>query len=81
MLFGPSCPTCQGHNTYDPSKSSSANDLKTPFNLTYSFGNIVGDVFTDSVTIGGFEVSAYWSGILTVKLRFPVNRFPMEHWE
>ena len=66
MLFGPSCPTCQGHNIYDPSKSSSANDLKTPFNLTYGFGNIVGDVFTDSVTIGGFDVSAYWSGILTV---------------
>ena len=66
MLFGPSCPTCQGHNIYDPSQSSTANDLKTPFNLTYPFGNIVGDVFTDSVNVGGFEVSAYWPGILQV---------------
>ncbi|KAH9988378.1 aspartic peptidase domain-containing protein [Russula vinacea] len=70
MLFGPSCPTCQGHNTYDPSKSSSANDLKTPFNLTYGFGNIVGDVFTDSVTIGGFEVS---NGTLGVTSEIGLN--------
>jgi Eukaryotic aspartyl protease len=65
LLFGPSCPSCQGHNIYDPSNSSTADDLKTPFNLSTSLGNNAGDVFTDSLNIGGLEVSAYWSGILT----------------
>ncbi|KAH9989582.1 acid protease [Russula vinacea] len=63
ILFGSSCPSCQGHNTYDPSQSSSANDLKTPFNLTYSLGNIAGDMVTDSVTVGGFEVSNETLGV------------------
>ncbi|KAH9985170.1 aspartic peptidase domain-containing protein [Russula vinacea] len=62
-LFGPSCPTCQGHDIYDPSQSSSANDLKTPFNVSYSFGNLTGDVFTDSVTVGGFKVSNETLGV------------------
>ncbi|KAH9976060.1 aspartic peptidase domain-containing protein [Russula vinacea] len=66
LLFGPSCPTCQGHDIYDPSQSSTANDLKTPFNFTYSFGNLTGDVFTDSVAVGGFKVSNETLGVISI---------------
>ena len=58
FLFGPSCQSCHGHNIYDPSQSSTAKDLRQTGNLTYDGGNVVGNLFADTVSVGGFEVSA-----------------------
>jgi hypothetical protein len=59
FLSGPSCQSCHGHNIYNPSDSSTAKDLGLPANLTYGIGNIAGNLFTDTINVGGFEVSAY----------------------
>jgi hypothetical protein len=31
----------------------------------FGYGNVTGNLFTDTVNVGGFEVSAYWLGVLT----------------
>ncbi|OAX35396.1 acid protease, partial [Rhizopogon vinicolor AM-OR11-026] len=46
--------SCDGHNKYDPSTSSTAVDLGKPFVLTYITGDVEGEQFVDNVAIGGY---------------------------
>ncbi len=61
FLPGISCSNCGGHNLYNPSRSSSA--VNSNINATINFSDnsvAVGQVFSENVFVGGFEVSAYW---------------------
>lgn len=49
--------SCNHHNLYDASKSSTAHDLKSQFSLQYSGGSSSGTLYTDDVTIAGYTVS------------------------
>ncbi|KAF8473673.1 acid protease [Russula ochroleuca] len=57
FLPGPSCQSCQGLTIYDPSNSTTAKDLGQSTNLTFSIGSVFGNVFTDTINLGGFEAS------------------------
>ena len=49
--------TCSGHQTYDPSASSSSQDLGKTFALAYGDGSTVsGEQYTDEVSIAGLTV-------------------------
>ena len=55
--------TCNGHTLYDPSQSSTEDDLGTPFYLEYGDGSgVSGTLYTDDVTIAGYTVGL--SGLL-----------------
>lgn len=58
FLPGPNCKTnCDGHTVYDPSKSSTAVPLTTPFSLQYGDGSAVnGTEYADTVSIAGLTV-------------------------
>lgn len=48
---------CSGHTLYDPSASSSAEDLHKTFSLSYGDGSTArGEQFTDVVNISGLAV-------------------------
>jgi cathepsin D len=59
-LFVPSTScgsSCVGHQRYNPSDSSTAQDREETFSLTYGDGSTVsGEQFTDVVSIAGLEV-------------------------
>lgn len=59
FLPGPDCDSsCSGHTTYDPSSSSTSNDVGKTFSLSYGDGSTVsGEQYTDTVTIAGLTVS------------------------
>lgn len=49
--------TCQGHQVYDTSESSTASDRGQGFSLAFGDGSTVqGEVFTDTVTVAGLTV-------------------------
>lgn len=48
---------CSGHTLYDPSASSTAQDLHETFSLSYGDGSTAaGEKFLDVVSIGGLTV-------------------------
>jgi cathepsin D len=50
--------SCNGHTLYDPSQSSTQDDLGTPFDLEYEdYSDVKGTLYTDAVTIAGYTVS------------------------
>lgn len=67
FLPGTKCTSigCRHDHTYYPSLSFTAKDQMQSFFLSYSSGNVQGDLYTDSVFVGGFEVRAYFLGALT----------------
>lgn len=58
FLPGATCgATCQGHIIYDTSASSTAQDQSRDFSLLFGDGSsIQGEVFSDTVTLGGLTV-------------------------
>ena len=62
-LFVPSTKcdsTCSGHTLYDPSSSSTSDDLGDNFSLGYVDGSILsGEEYTDDVTIAGVVVRGH----------------------
>jgi cathepsin D len=56
---GVSCDaSCRGHKLYDPSQSSTAQDVGKPVNLTYAGGASASvEQYTDTVTLAGYMVS------------------------
>lgn len=58
FLFSPGCGVnCSGHTLYDPSASSSAQDLLKTFSLSYGDGSTAGgEQFTDVVNVAGLTV-------------------------
>jgi cathepsin D len=68
-LFVPSSncdPSCTGHKTYDPSSSSSSQDLGRPFELHYGDGSSAsGEQYSDVVNITGLIVCAFGSILST----------------
>ncbi|KAG1819974.1 aspartic peptidase domain-containing protein [Suillus variegatus] len=54
--------SCDGHNRYDPSKSSTAVDLHKPFWLSFGEGEVAGEQFADNVVIGGYEAKGQTLG-------------------
>lgn len=58
--------SCNGHNRYNPSSSSTAVDLHRDFVLTYGEGEVMGKQFADNVAIGGYEAEGQTLGAATV---------------
>ncbi|KAG1843133.1 aspartic peptidase domain-containing protein [Suillus subalutaceus] len=58
--------SCNGHNRYDPSKSSTADDLHKAFVLTFGEGEVEGEQIADNVVIGGYEAKGQTLGAATV---------------
>ncbi|KAG1747422.1 aspartic peptidase domain-containing protein [Suillus lakei] len=58
--------SCNGHNKYDPSSSSTAVDLKKSFVLTYGEGEVAGEQFADNVVIGGYKAKGQTFGAAIV---------------
>ena len=57
-LPGPNCTSnCAGHTIYDPSQSSTAQDLGQPFTISYGDNSTVsGEQYSDTVSISGLTV-------------------------
>jgi cathepsin D len=58
--------SCNGHNRYNSSKSSTAVDLHRLFVLTYGEGEVAGEQIVDNVVIGGHEAKGQTLGAATV---------------
>jgi len=58
FLPGPNCgDACDGHELYNPNSSSSAEALGRTFEVQYADGSMAtGDLYTDTVSLGGFKV-------------------------
>ncbi|KAF9010784.1 aspartic peptidase domain-containing protein [Cyathus striatus] len=67
VLPSPDCNTnCDNHRRYDPTKSSTSADLNEEFHLAYGDGSSVeGDVYTDTVSVGGIQVTKQAVGVAT----------------
>jgi len=60
----PSCgETCSGHKVYYPSASTTSHDLGKTFSITYGSGdNVLGEQYTDAVTIAGLTAKCQTLG-------------------
>ena len=58
-VMGSSCTSdpCTLHDTFDVSKSTTAKDLKSDFNVNYGSGSVKGPTIQDSIKLGEFDVS------------------------
>ena len=54
---GVTCQTCSGHNLYDFTLSSTAKDMHKQATLDHINGPITGEVVSDTISIGGADVS------------------------
>jgi hypothetical protein len=58
-LFVPAagCATCNGHQMYDPTASSTSQDRGETFTLTYGDGSsVTGEQYDDTVIVAGLKV-------------------------
>jgi hypothetical protein len=71
--------TCHGHTLYDASKSSTAQFIGDPVNITYGIGWAFAEHYTDTVTLAGYTVS--WKLLLRGdrQLTIPVIRLLGRH--
>ncbi|XP_006459904.1 hypothetical protein AGABI2DRAFT_149875 [Agaricus bisporus var. bisporus H97] len=79
FLPGATCgATCQGHEIYDTSASSTAQDQSRDFSLLFGDGSsIQGEVFSDTVTLGGLTVTNQAVGSATqYSTGFSAEQFP-----
>ncbi|KAG2121893.1 aspartic peptidase domain-containing protein [Suillus clintonianus] len=60
-ICGPGCGTSP---TYDPAKSSSFQNLSTPFEISYGSGAVAGYVAEETVQMAGFEVAKQGFGVV-----------------
>ena len=63
FIDGPSCKNCSGKNFYNISLSSTGKNLSSNIATDFGYGRVIGDVVTESVFLGGNEVSHgayYW---------------------
>ncbi|KAH7914044.1 aspartic peptidase domain-containing protein [Hygrophoropsis aurantiaca] len=65
FLPGPDCgSTCDGHNIYDPTSSSSSKDVNNTFTLSYGDGStVLGERWTDTVAIAGYTATNQALGV------------------
>ncbi|KAH9054928.1 acid protease [Lactarius vividus] len=60
--------SCKGHTLYDPAKSSTAKDLKKPFETRYGNGTtdyVDGSLYTDDVAIASYTANSQTLGVAT----------------
>ncbi|KAG2111936.1 acid protease [Suillus discolor] len=59
-LFLPSvyCVDCEGHNMYHAVLSSTAQDERKGVTLSYGEGEVMGDEYSDDVSLGGYKASS-----------------------
>ncbi|KAH9949183.1 aspartic peptidase domain-containing protein [Amylocystis lapponica] len=79
FLPGPSCDSsCQRHRAYDPSISSTSEDLERPFSLAYGDGSaVVGQQYTDVVRVAGLTARGSTLGAATTySIGFQIQNFP-----
>ncbi|KAK7457847.1 hypothetical protein VKT23_010192 [Stygiomarasmius scandens] len=55
-IAGDQCRTCDSTPTFSSSQSSSAKSLNKDFSITYGSGAAAGTLFTDKVSMAGFQV-------------------------
>ncbi|KAG2132860.1 aspartic peptidase domain-containing protein [Suillus bovinus] len=68
FLPGPTCgDACSGHEIYNPNSSSSAKPLGKSFMDEYGDGSMAtGDLYTDTVSLAGFNASAQTLGVASL---------------
>ncbi|KAG8212929.1 aspartic peptidase domain-containing protein [Butyriboletus roseoflavus] len=66
-VIAASSPLPHGHRTYDASESSTSRDLHSPFNITYGEGEVAGDMYEDTVKVGGYEIANQKFGVAYVE--------------
>ncbi|KAF8553168.1 acid protease [Imleria badia] len=79
FLPGSSCDsTCSGHTLWDPTSSSTSQDVGQTFNLQYGDGSTVsGEQYTDTVSIAGFAATTQTLGAAnTYSSGFESSQFP-----
>jgi Eukaryotic aspartyl protease len=63
ILPSASCDSsCQGHNLYNASESSTSLDTKKKFSTQLDGNMVSGEVYTDSVTLTGYTVGSHGFG-------------------
>ncbi|KAH0838840.1 acid protease [Lanmaoa asiatica] len=67
FLPGPKCTTnCSGHTIYNPSSSSTSQDLGNTFSLLYGDGSTVsGEQYSDTVVLDGLQAVTQTLGVAT----------------
>ncbi|KIK91444.1 hypothetical protein PAXRUDRAFT_149483 [Paxillus rubicundulus Ve08.2h10] len=81
FLPGPDCgSTCSGHTVYDPSSSSTSQDLGKTFSLQYGDGSTVtGEQYTDIVFISGLTATGQTLGAASqYSSGFEISGFPAD---
>ncbi|KAF9945147.1 hypothetical protein BGZ70_004013, partial [Mortierella alpina] len=81
FLPGTDCDSsCDGHTQYDPSSSSTAQDLKKSFLINNGDGlTVSGKQFTDTVSIGGFTGTSQTLGAaMRYSSAFGISQFPAD---
>ncbi|KAG9310434.1 Asp-domain-containing protein [Chiua virens] len=81
FLPGNSCDsTCSGHTIWDPTSSSTAQDLSKTFSLSYGDGSTVsGEQYTDTVSIASFTATTQTLGSAkTYSTGFQSSQFPAD---
>jgi len=79
FLPGTNCRVnCQGHKLYNTASSSTARDQRRTFSLAFGDGSTVqGEVFTDTVTVGGLTVTSQAVGSASqYSTGFALDEFP-----
>ncbi|KAI0324335.1 acid protease [Cubamyces sp. BRFM 1775] len=63
-----SCRSCEGHKTYNPSKSSTSSKKSGSFRISYGDGSTAsGTPYADTVTVGGVTVTGQYLAAVTTE--------------
>jgi hypothetical protein len=70
---------CGKHNFLGAQSSSSFQDTKTPFQVTYGTGNVKGSIIQDDISIAGLQLKAHTFGVATQEsVEFSDNSTPFD---
>jgi cathepsin D len=78
LVPGLSCTTqyCTGHKLFNTSASSTAVDLKEPFNISTALGPISGELFNETVYIAGIHADSQTIGVAdTYTILYDIDTF------
>lgn len=73
-------PSCQGnHKFLGAQGSSSFQDTKTPFSITYGTGEVSGNIVTDDINVAGLALPKHTFGVATTEsVEFSDNSTPFD---
>jgi len=70
---------CGNHNFLGPQSSSSFQDSKTPFQVTYGTGNVKGSIVQDDISVAGLQLKGHTFGVASQEsVEFSSNDTPFD---